>query len=202
MSGNGPKVHLVGGDQWGEAGLFLAANWILEGDPAKADFLCWTGGADIDPAFYGQKRHRTTMVNPRRDLFERPYFDEFPDKMKLGICRGGQLLNALSGGSMYQHVDNHHREHLSYDIESGNFYQFSSVHHQMMIPGEKGKVLAIAEGISTFRETATHAEHGNHADVEAIFYEDTKSFCFQPHPEWGPPDCTEYFFRKIDQLYA
>lgn len=202
MSINGPNVYLVGGDQWGEGNLFVQQGWNVVLDHKKADFICFTGGADISPKFYGAEKHPYTHTNPHRDSYEEMMYRETIGKPMLGICRGGQLLNAFSGGSMFQHVDNHSRTHKAVDLESGDIRTFSSVHHQMMIPGEKGRVLAVAPGVSTFREVPGEKSTGHHDDVEAIFYEDTQAFCFQPHPEWGPPDCTEYFFQKINQLYG
>lgn len=202
MSNNGPNVLLVGGDQWGEGELFRNQGWNVILDHKKADFICFTGGADISPRFYGAEQHPYTSVSPRRDDFEEMWYEMTKGKRMLGICRGGQLLNALSGGSMYQHVDRHNRTHTSIDVETGNEFLFSSVHHQMMIPGEGAKLLAVAPGQSTFRETDKEKFAGHAEDVEALFYEKTSAFCFQPHPEWGPASCTEYFFRKIDQLYS
>lgn len=202
MSNNGPNVFLVGGDQWGEGQMFRQQGWNVILDPDKADFVCFTGGADISPKFYGAGFHPTTSVSSRRDEFEMMWYERLQGKRMLGICRGGQLLNALSGGSMYQHVDRHNRTHVSIDVETGRELSFSSVHHQMMIPGKDAKILALAPGQSTFRETDTEKSLGFHDDIEAIFYEKTSAFCFQPHPEWGPAECTDYFFRKIDQLYA
>lgn len=202
MSNNGPNVFIVGGDQWGEGELFRHQGWNVVLDPNKADFVCFTGGADISPKFYGAGFHHSTSVSSRRDEFEQIWYERLQGKRMLGICRGGQLLNALSGGGMYQHVDRHNRTHVSIDVESGVEYSFSSVHHQMMIPGKDAKILAISPGQSTFRETDKEKFAGHAEDVEALFYEKTSAFCFQPHPEWGPPSCTEYFFRKIDQLYS
>lgn len=207
MSKNGPNVHLVGGDQWGEGRMFLQAGWNVVNNPKNADFLCFLGGEDIDPSFYGQKRLPITQrASPRRDNLERRFFEEFSDKKKLGICRGGQLLNALSGGDMYQDVNNHHGTHDSIDVSTGQVYRFSSVHHQMMIPGDGAVILAVANQ-STERIKDTGRERAGSTplwqdDIEALWYEKTQSFCFQPHPEWGPAECTEYFFRKIDQLYG
>lgn len=202
MSFNGPNVYLVGGDQWGEQALFLQHGWNVVLDHNKADFVCFTGGADISPKFYGEETHRTTSVNHRRDAYEYSQYEMLKGKPMLGICRGGQLLNAFSGGKMYQHVDGHHRTHSTIDLFTGEVLSFSSVHHQMMIPGPGADILAIAPGQSSFRETFDNREEGRHDDIEAIFYPATKAFCFQPHPEWGPSDCTKYFFRTIDRLYG
>lgn len=206
MSTNGPNVHIVGGNQWGEGKIFLARNWNVVDLPSEADFLCWTGGADISPELYGQKRLPRTGTNPRRDAYEVKMFESFPEKNKLGICRGGQLLNALSGGDMWQDVNNHGRTHIAIDVASGEEIFFSSVHHQMMIPGDGAQIIAIAHE-ATFKEKeklvlSIPDDKLPETDIEALYYEATKSFCFQPHPEWGPEDCTEYFFKKISSLYG
>jgi hypothetical protein len=33
----------------------------------------------------------------------------------------------------------------------------------------------------------------------AIFYPQTKSLCFQPHPEWGHKGTEDYFFKLLDE---
>jgi putative glutamine amidotransferase len=73
----------------------------------KIDGLMLIGGADLDPAVYGQARHEATESTYReRDDFEialtrgalergMPY---------LGICRGMQLLNVALGGTLNQNL--------------------------------------------------------------------------------------------------
>ena len=71
------------------------------------DGLIVSGGADVDPARYGQKRHERTGA-PRTDR------DEWEDRLLttaielelpfLGICRGAQMLNVALGGTLVQHL--------------------------------------------------------------------------------------------------
>jgi gamma-glutamyl-gamma-aminobutyrate hydrolase PuuD len=69
--------------------------------------LVLSGGADIDPAAYGEAPHpETAMTHPHRDeaelkLLEGALARELP---VLAICRGMQLLNVLHGGSLHQHL--------------------------------------------------------------------------------------------------
>ncbi len=72
---------------------------------AKADGLFMTGGADIDPALYGEE----TMDCCGEIEYDRDKSDIalFKAAMKLKkpilcICRGAQLGNVILGGSMYQ----------------------------------------------------------------------------------------------------
>jgi len=71
------------------------------------DGLVVSGGADVDPARYGQEPHERTGA-PRTDR------DEWEDELFaaaielevpfLGICRGAQMLNVALGGTLVQHL--------------------------------------------------------------------------------------------------
>lgn len=83
---------------------------------AMLDGLLLAGGADIDPATYGQQPHSQTQETvPERDAFEialtRGAIER--DVPLLGICRGMQLINVALGGSLTQHLPDHlgHEEH-------------------------------------------------------------------------------------------
>ncbi len=74
---------------------------------ARLDGLVVAGGADVDPARYGQAAGpRTTVVRPERDESElialRAALDR--DLPVLAICRGMQLLNVALGGDLVQHL--------------------------------------------------------------------------------------------------
>ena len=79
---------------------------------AEIDGLVLGGGADVDPAVYGQERHEKTEVEPERDALELPAARKAIDEKLpvLGICRGFQLLNVVLGGSLVQHLDGHERD--------------------------------------------------------------------------------------------
>ena len=73
----------------------------------RLDGLLMAGGADIDPASYGEALHPETKGTwPDRDRFEialarRALERDLP---LLGICRGMQLLNVALGGTLDQHL--------------------------------------------------------------------------------------------------
>jgi putative glutamine amidotransferase len=74
------------------------------------DGLLLAGGADIDPAIYGQLPHPETQETvPERDAFEialtRGAIER--DLPVLGICRGMQLINVALGGTLTQHLPEH-----------------------------------------------------------------------------------------------
>jgi gamma-glutamyl-gamma-aminobutyrate hydrolase PuuD len=73
----------------------------------RLDGLIVAGGADVDPARYGQVAGpHTTVVRPERDESEldvlRAALDR--DLPVLAICRGMQLLNVALGGDLVQHL--------------------------------------------------------------------------------------------------
>lgn len=81
----------------------------VEAALASMDGLLLTGGADIDPARYGEPRAGAARGEPDRDELEARSF-EAADRRGLpilGICRGLQAMNVFSGGRLLQHVDGH-----------------------------------------------------------------------------------------------
>jgi gamma-glutamyl-gamma-aminobutyrate hydrolase PuuD len=71
------------------------------------DALVLVGGADIDPARYGQAPDPATAgVDPQRDASELALLRAAlaVDLPVLAVCRGMQLLDVALGGSLFQHV--------------------------------------------------------------------------------------------------
>ncbi|MGH2358846.1 MAG: gamma-glutamyl-gamma-aminobutyrate hydrolase family protein [Candidatus Limnocylindria bacterium] len=76
---------------------------------ASMDGLLLSGGADLDPARYGQAPHPSTAVEPGRDALEAAAFEaaEGREVPIFGICRGMQAINVFRGGSLLQDLDGH-----------------------------------------------------------------------------------------------
>jgi putative glutamine amidotransferase len=73
----------------------------------RLDGVLLSGGVDVDPALYEQERHpRLGRVNRRRDDFELALVREGlrRDVPILAICRGHQLLNVATGGTLVQDI--------------------------------------------------------------------------------------------------
>jgi putative glutamine amidotransferase len=70
------------------------------------DGILFSGGGDVDPAFWGAKPHPETVIDPARDVSELMLMTGALDLdlPMLGICRGMQLMAAASGGSLHQHL--------------------------------------------------------------------------------------------------
>jgi putative glutamine amidotransferase len=77
----------------------------------RLDGIVFPGGADVDPAEYGEAREPKTEVVTELDRLELAVarWAIHSDMPTLGICRGQQLLNVAMGGSLVQHLD-HHRQ--------------------------------------------------------------------------------------------
>lgn len=71
------------------------------------DGLLISGGADVDPALYGQDAHAATD-RPRtdRDSWESDLLRLALDRHLpvLAVCRGLQVLNVAMGGTLHQHL--------------------------------------------------------------------------------------------------
>lgn len=205
------KVYIVGGGNGQYSRMFENAGWGIAKGCLGADLIQFTGGEDVSPVLYGESRHDYTGDSLERDLYEAGYF-AFAKRMGIpmaGICRGGQFLNVMSGGKMYQHVSNHAtgRNHPLTDVLTGRRILVSSTHHQMMRAGPDGNVLATAQegGFkeSMVRGKVERAAPGE-ADTEVVYYSENKALCFQPHAEFFGPghECFEYYFELIERVHG
>jgi putative glutamine amidotransferase len=72
---------------------------------ALADGIILTGGEDINPLEYNDTTNIKVCgtINFSRDTLERKLFDfAFKNKLPLvGVCRGMQMMNVASGGTLY-----------------------------------------------------------------------------------------------------
>jgi anthranilate synthase component 2/putative glutamine amidotransferase len=87
--------------------VLLPTGSVSPGVVAHLDGLVLAGGADVDPARYGQPPGpHTTVVRPDRDAAELAVLAAVleRDLPLLAICRGMQLLNVLLGGDLVQHL--------------------------------------------------------------------------------------------------
>jgi putative glutamine amidotransferase len=69
--------------------------------------LCLSGGPDLDPEAYGERRHaHTGPTESALDDFELSLMRAADARRLpiLAVCRGMQLLNVARGGSLHQHL--------------------------------------------------------------------------------------------------
>lgn len=182
------RVFIVGGGMGGYTALFLKFGFELCEEPANAHLVVFTGGEDVSPGLYGDEQHVYTYNNPRRDADEKEVFDlctKYGIPM-VGICRGGQFLNVMSGGRMYQHIERHGGDHEMVDNRTGEHVLVSSTHHQMFMPADNAIIVAVAtlKGSREWYDGEVFQRDVSNTDYEVLFYKDTKCLCFQPHPEF------------------
>ena len=170
-----------------------------------------TGGHDVDPSLYGEKRMPECGVSCKeRDEMETELLKQALEKNMpiLGICRGIQFLNVHLGGTLYQDLVKQrpstveHHQKPPYDIpihdveilEDGSLYRVlntkklsvNSYHHQ-----------AIKRKADTLK-TMVVSEDGI---VEAVEMTDKKFvWALQWHPEFSHK--TDANSRKIFEEFV
>lgn len=113
-----------------------------------ADGAVIPGGADLDPATYGQPRaEHTEATDPIQDAYDIAFAAALLDLDVpfLAICRGMQVLNVALGGTLIQHLTETtvahrgamHRVTLDDGCATaaamgGNSFEVSSYHHQAL----------------------------------------------------------------------
>lgn len=182
--------------------------------PDAADIIIFNGGEDIATDIYSEKTISDYIPQhpSQRDRVECELFDSYkdrPDKLILGICRGAQLLNCLNGGKLYQDVNNHTRSHDLFDLRTGKTFKATSTHHQQMIAGTAGKVIAVASESSVkYNAAGKHIYQpnpeapGEGDDMEIMWYPAHRTLCIQGHPEYvvGQP-FADYCVGLINEFY-
>lgn len=209
------KFFSVGeeGDNWRGTTTWLLENYGFESvsTPELADIIVFNGGADIGTEIYGEKPVFTGIpeFKSHRDKHEIEIFEKFKDKkFFFGICRGAQLLNCLSGGTLWQHVNNHQQDHQMIDLRTEDKIMITSTHHQMMRPDFNNPTMELI-GVAA-RSTNKQAGGGtewsgspNKTDVEVVWYGDTKCLCIQGHPEYVPfSDFADWSINLLLEKYG
>lgn len=201
------KVYILQPDK-AVTKMFSCHHWEVIDSIKHADLVQFTGGSDVSPSIYGHTNHPTTMNNAIRDRREMIVFNLCIalNKPMAGICRGGQFLNVMCGGKLFQDVDNHaggHFRHECRDIQTGEVFQVTSTHHQMMIPTMEAVQIGVAAE-STERKLHVEGKEivqkGAFIDKEILYYPKQNAFCFQPHPEFSiGQDLANRYFKYIEQ---
>ena len=181
--------------------MFTRLGYEVVHDHTLADIFCFTGGEDVSAIMYGDQQHPFTGNNPWRDQHEAKLFQYGVehDKRFVGICRGGQFLNVMCGGRMYQHVTGHGGGHCVTDLATGETVYVSSTHHQMMMPSAEAVVLATSRngGTREWYDGDIFKKDVSDEDIEVVYYPHRRALCFQPHPEFDGVD-----FARMTQWFG
>jgi gamma-glutamyl-gamma-aminobutyrate hydrolase PuuD len=117
--------------------------------------LVLTGGADVDPARYGQEPHPSVYgIDHVSDRFEFALVDAAMEREIpiLAICRGHQLLNVALGGGLDQHITDRPGFVVHGDPASGP--DGGADHDVSIEPGTK-----LADALGTTRCTVRSHHH-------------------------------------------
>ena len=107
-------------------------------DLKTVDGVLVPGGKDMNPKYYGEKKHpRTVLENPKIDALKLAVIKKCAkiEMPLLGICGGEQVLNVALGGSLKQHIPTgYHQGWRKVRIAKGSwlykmFGSTESVHH-------------------------------------------------------------------------
>lgn len=200
------NVYIVGGGGAAYARLFRHLGFGITVHIENADMLVFTGGQDVTPALYGDKAHRATGNSVARDKEEQEFYNVAYDRKipMVGICRGGQFLNVMSGGRMYQHVSKHTQDHEITDLQTGEVVYVSSTHHQMIMPSPRGLLVAASYlyGEREWYDGEVFKRDVSQQDNEVVWYAHTKCLCFQPHPEFMYDGMTQYFDSLLKRFHG
>lgn len=188
-------------DEDSAAGVRAAAFGAMDG-------LLLSGGADLDPALYGEEPLPTTVVEPGRDALEQAAFAAAEERQVpvFGVCRGMQAVNVFRGGSLLQDIEGHTSqaypapEATSHDLEVESGTRLAAVvgegpatvntyHHQAIRPDQVGHGLRISG----------YSPHPEGDLVEAFEDEDPGRWLMavQSHPER-----TEFTSPEFERLWA
>jgi putative glutamine amidotransferase len=158
----------------------------------RLDGLVLAGGADLDPAMYGQDPHPATVgLRPDRDAGELALLQAARqrDLPTLGICRGMQLMSVAAGGELVQHLPDAigHEQHRPEPGVFGEHTVRLAPHSRIaVVLGEHAQVLSYHhQGVA----------HAGRLDVTGWAHDDTievvedpaQRFCVGVlwHPEAG-----------------
>jgi hypothetical protein len=158
------------------------------------------GGEDISPSIYNEKVSDRTYASAelsRRDKYEVVCCKIAIEKgiPIIGVCRGAQLLCALAGGKLVQHVNNHGRSHMITTKDGRNIWS-SSVHHQMMYPWDVKDHDLIAWSTEKQSDVYIGGDdkdmehlHMGYVEPEIVYFPNIKGLAIQGHPEFMGESC-------------
>ncbi len=99
--------------------------------------LLLTGGGDVDPRLYGEPPHeKLGPVIPERDAFELALCREALKKRLplLAICRGQQVLNVATGGTLVQDIPSQLSGVVDHDPDTE---RWGEAHQVRILPGTR-----------------------------------------------------------------
>lgn len=198
-------------DHWPFDGFDWVSSTASSSKPAdleKGDVLLVWGGADIHPSLYNKKHSPQSGAwgsrPSHRDMVEWTMMQRAVELgiPIIGVCRGAQMLCALAGGYLMQHITGHAGPNHLVVTNDGQEFVVNSLHHQMMVPGKTNHtVLARSKTLlsSVYWDEEKTVDHND--EPELIIFNDVKGFAVQWHPEMMAPHCeaTVYIKKALEK---
>lgn len=163
----------------------------------NCDVVLFTGGGDISPSLYQHKKNsKTSGVSDVRDNIEVVDFNLalYYKKPMFGICRGLQLLAALSGAKLFQHIElgidgyfHAGGDHPITTVVGNKKYEVTHAHHQAvnLIGLDHEDYELIAEDERLHRcYSEDPAQFVLKKIPEIVYFKKTNCLGVQFHPEW------------------
>ena len=180
---------------------------------APGILVIW-GGEDISPTLYNKAvssyTHATHRIS-RRDAIEAALCKKAIEKdiPIIGVCRGAQLLCALAGGHLIQHVTHHGGRHMV-ELKGGGMVMTNSIHHQMMYPFNvehemRGWISRHLSGVHVdVSDDGLEFINGldaNQPEPEYVYFPKIKGFAIQWHPEGmaSTSEANKFLLKDIEQ---
>ena len=170
------------------------------------DKLILTGGQNVHPQFYGEKKTiESDDYNLVRDEFELALLREalHQNKPILAICRGVQLVNVAFGGTLHQEIEGHWQ-----GLPFGTSHSIETVEGSVVAKlfGKEGRVnsvhrQSIKDLAPNFRVTAIDPRDQTIEAIESI--DEHRIIGLQWHPEFlvneedGNLELFEYLLNEL-----
>jgi putative glutamine amidotransferase len=169
--------------------------------------LLLTGGGDVDPGLYGETPHdRLGRVVPERDAFELALAREALEKRLplLAICRGQQVLNVATGGTLVQDIPSQLSGAVDHDPDTE---RWGMAHPVRILPGTRLRAILGADTalVNSFHHQAVKAP-GQGVVVSALADDEVVEGIEVPdHPfalgvQWHPEAFWDHG-RKFQSLF-
>ncbi len=159
------------------------------------DGFVFSGGDDISPDLFGEKKHsKCGSIDRRRDFFEislcRAAIKQ--NKSVLGICRGIQIIAVANGGTLWQDIPSQVENAIQHSRQTPS----DTPHHSVAISGVLREIFGINKiSVNSYHHQAVRSTGSgievcatsSDGIIEAIVLGGSK-FCIgvQWHPELYP----------------
>lgn len=175
--------------------MFEAVDYVKSPEELTKDgVLMLHGGADISPTIYKHKVSKYCHADERLTIRDEKEIAFIKQAKKLsipiiGICRGAQLLCALDGGHLVQHIVGHKADnHKVVSDQYGNLGDSNTAHHQMMQPRKSRSNTLIGyvnQPVYGYEQEDMLREYAHVPEV--VHFGEYNALGIQGHPEWMKP---------------